>query len=190
MEYVEGREIKDPLPLEQALKYAIQLAGALEAAHKKLITHRDLKPANILIAKSGIKVLDFGLANTEQSKATAASDDAETLARALTQKGSIVGTLQYMAPEQLQAKPTDVRADIFSFGCVLYEIVRQAGLRRHQHGQPDRGNSGTARPDAGRHSARSARLGAASVAWRKIRMIAGKQRRICEPSSNKLDKPA
>lgn len=123
MEYVEGAEIRGPLPLDQALKYAIQLASALEAAHKKLITHRDLKPANILIAKSGVKVLDFGLAKTEQTKVTPASDEAETLTRALTQEGSIVGTLQYMAPEQLQAKPTDVRADIFSFGCVLYEIV-------------------------------------------------------------------
>src|SRR5271156_899651 len=74
MEYVEGAEVKGPLPLDKALKYAIQLASALEAAHKKLITHRDLKPANIFIAKSGVKVLDFGLAKTEQSKVTTASD--------------------------------------------------------------------------------------------------------------------
>src|SRR5277367_1065069 len=121
MEYVEGAEIKGPLPLDQALKYAIQLASALEAAHRKLITHRDLKPANILLAKSGVKVLDFGLAKFEQTKAAAASD--ETVTRALTQEGSIVGTLQYMAPEQLQGKVTDVRADIFSFGCVLYEML-------------------------------------------------------------------
>ena len=121
MEYVEGSEIKGPLPLDQALKYAIQLASALEAAHRKGITHRDLEPANILITKAGIKVLDFGLAKIEQSRAAAASD--ETLTRALTQEGSIVGTLQYMAPEQLQGKITDVRADIFSFGCVLYEML-------------------------------------------------------------------
>ena len=125
MEYVEGSEIKGPLPLDQALKLAIQLASALEAAHRKSITHRDLKPANILTAKSGIKVLDFGLAKIEQSqeqaRAAAANDD--TLTRALTQEGSIVGTLQYMAPEQIQGKTIDTRADIFSFGCVLYEML-------------------------------------------------------------------
>jgi serine/threonine protein kinase len=122
MEYVEGAEIKGPLPLDQVLKYAIQLAGALEAAHRKGITHRDLKPANILVTKAGIKVLDFGLAKFEQSKAAVAADEAVTRA-ALTQDGSILGTLQYMAPEQLQGKAIDTRADIFSFGCVLYEML-------------------------------------------------------------------
>ena len=121
MEYVESPEIRGPLPLDQALRFAIQLASALEAAHRKGITHRDLKPANILMTKSGIKVLDFGLAKIEQTKEAAANN--ETLTQALTQEGSIVGTLQYMAPEQLQAKATDARADIFSFGCVLYEML-------------------------------------------------------------------
>ena len=122
MEYVEGSEIKGPLPIDLTLKYAIQLASALEAAHRKLITHRDLKPANILIAKSGVKILDFGLAKAEQTKEEIAN--AETLTRAaLTQEGSILGTLQYMAPEQLQGKAIDTRADIFSFGCVLYEML-------------------------------------------------------------------
>jgi predicted Ser/Thr protein kinase len=120
MEYVEGSEIKGPMPLDLALKAAIQLAGALEAAHRKSITHRDLKPANILTAKSGVKVLDFGLAKFELVKKTRAD---ETQTRALTEEGSIVGTLQYMAPEQLQGKHTDARSDIFSFGCVLYEIL-------------------------------------------------------------------
>ncbi|MGO9259675.1 MAG: protein kinase domain-containing protein [Bryobacteraceae bacterium] len=120
MEYVEGPEIKGPLPLDQALKLAIQLASALEAAHRKSITHRDLKPANILTTKSGVKVLDFGLAKFGLVK-HARSDETQT--RALTQEGTIVGTLQYMAPEQLQGKPTDARSDIFSFGCVLYEML-------------------------------------------------------------------
>lgn len=102
MEYVEGGEIKGPLPLDQALKAAIQLAAALEAAHRKSITHRDLKPANILTTKSGIKVLDFGHAKFELMK-DAPSDETKT--RALTQEGTIVGTLQYVAPEQLQGKP-------------------------------------------------------------------------------------
>ena len=121
MEYVDGPEIKGPLPAEQVLKLGIELASALEAAHRNSIVHRDLKPANILTIKSGIKVLDFGLAKTEQAKAATASD--ETVTRALTQEGTIVGTLQYMAPEQLQGRPVDARADIFSFGCVLYEML-------------------------------------------------------------------
>jgi tRNA A-37 threonylcarbamoyl transferase component Bud32 len=120
MEYVEGPEIKGPVPLDQALRYAIQLASALEAAHRKGITHRDLKPANILVTKAGIKVLDFGLAKIERTKAAVASDETATRT-ALTQEGSILGTLQYMAPEQLQGKTVDGRADIFSFGRVLYE---------------------------------------------------------------------
>ena len=120
MEFVDGQELKGPLPLDLALKAAIQLAGALEAAHRKSITHRDLKPANILNTKSGIKVLDFGLAKIDVVKS---SPSEETLTRALTEEGTIVGTLQYMAPEQLQGKPTDARSDIFSFGCVLYEIL-------------------------------------------------------------------
>jgi serine/threonine protein kinase len=120
MEYVEGSAINGPLPLDLALKAAIQLAAALEAAHRKSITHRDLKPANILTTKSGVKVLDFGLARFEVMKPR---PDEATQTRALTEEGSIVGTLQYMAPEQLQGKLTDARSDIFSFGCVLYEIL-------------------------------------------------------------------
>src|ERR1700676_4602565 len=103
MEYVDGSEINGPLPLDLALKAAIQLAAALEAAHRKSITHRDLKPANILTTKSGVKVLDFGLARFEVMKPR---PDEGTQTRALTEEGSIVGTLQYMAPEQLQGKLT------------------------------------------------------------------------------------
>lgn len=120
MEFVEGAEIKGPMPLDPALKAAIQLAGALEAAHRKSIIHRDLKPANILTTKSGVKVLDFGLAKFKVLKP---NPDDTTQTKALTEEGAIVGTLQYMAPEQLQGKPTDARSDIFSFGCVLYEIL-------------------------------------------------------------------
>jgi serine/threonine protein kinase/Tol biopolymer transport system component len=121
MEYVEGQEIKGPLPLEQALKLAIQMASALEDAHRKLISHRDLKPANILVTRSGIKILDFGLAKFETAKSGILNE--ETATQALTQSGAIVGTMQYMAPEQLQAKITDTRADLFSFGCVLYGML-------------------------------------------------------------------
>jgi serine/threonine protein kinase len=121
MEYIEGEPLAGPLPIDKALVYARQILGALEAAHRKGIVHRDLKPANILVTKSGIKLLDFGLAKMQRPKSPALSD--ETLTQAISQQGMIAGTLQYMPPEQLQGKDTDVRADIFAFGCVLYEML-------------------------------------------------------------------
>src|SRR5712671_2195824 len=89
MEYVEGTPLKGPLPLDQALKYAVQICDALDAAHKKGITHRDLKPANILVTKAGIKLLDFGLAKFDNPVAV----DQQTLTMGLTAKGQILGTL-------------------------------------------------------------------------------------------------
>jgi len=124
MEYIEGVPLKGPLPLQQALKYAAQICDALDAAHRKGITHRDLKPANILVTKSGIKLLDFGLAKI--GAGSNPPSDA-TLTMALTGKNEIVGTLYYMSPEQLQSQATgqeiDARSDIFSFGLVLYEML-------------------------------------------------------------------
>src|SRR6266699_3250737 len=106
------------MPIEKAVEYAGQILEALDAAHRKGITHRDLKPANILVTRQGIKLLDFGLAK----QAISLKDDAPTVA-ALSVEGQIAGTLQYMAPEQLQGKDADARSDIFSFGCVLYEML-------------------------------------------------------------------
>jgi Tol biopolymer transport system component/predicted Ser/Thr protein kinase len=117
MEFVEGTPLKGPLAVEKAVECAGQILDALDAAHRKGITHRDLKPANILVTKQGIKLLDFGLA--KQSASLKESDDT----RALTQQGHITGTLQYMSPEQLHGKEADVRSDLFSFGCVLYEML-------------------------------------------------------------------
>jgi len=118
MEFIDGRPLTGPLPLDQALKYAQQICDALDAAHSKDIVHRDLKPANIAVTKSGIKVLDFGLA--KKMRTAAAADDTVTQA---TTAGVIVGTLQYMSPEQLQGKPIDARSDIFAFGLVVYEML-------------------------------------------------------------------
>jgi Tol biopolymer transport system component/predicted Ser/Thr protein kinase len=119
MELVEGTPLQGPIPLKQAVEYAGQILDALDAAHRKGITHRDLKPGNILVTKQGVKLLDFGLA--KRSGPLQESD--ATLTAGLTGKGEIPGTLQYMSPEQLQGKEADARSDLFSFGCVLYEML-------------------------------------------------------------------
>jgi serine/threonine protein kinase len=128
MELVEGVSLAGPLPVDKAVEYAGQILDALEAAHRQGITHRDLKPANILVTKQGIKLLDFGLAtknpNVGRGFSRADNGAAETtLSPMVTAEGQIVGTLQYMAPEQLQGQPVDARSDIFAFGCVLYELL-------------------------------------------------------------------
>src|SRR5271170_1522249 len=117
MELVEGTPLNGPLPLEKTVGHAGQILDALDAAHQKGIIHRDLKPANILVTKQGIKLLDFGLAK----RAVRLSEDDST--KVLTVQGQILGTLQYMSPEQLQGKEADARSDLFSFGCVLYELL-------------------------------------------------------------------
>jgi Tol biopolymer transport system component len=130
MEYLEGetlaqRLIKGPLPLDLVLQFAIEISDALDKAHRKGVTHRDLKPGNIMLTKTGTKLLDFGLAKLkhEVSPANVQLSELPTASDPLTAEGSIVGTLQYMAPEQLEAKPADARTDIFAFGVVLYEMA-------------------------------------------------------------------
>ena len=122
LEYVEGKPLRGPLPVRTALQYGVQMADALHAAHSHGVVHRDLKPANILIAKSGVKLLDFGLARLAE-RSVAAADQTATIAEPLTKENTILGTLQYMAPEQLEGKPADARSDIFAFGLVLYEAI-------------------------------------------------------------------
>jgi serine/threonine protein kinase len=133
MEFVEGDTVahlikQGPMPLEAVLRYGIQIADALSAAHAKGVIHRDLKPANIILTRSGVKVLDFGLAKLGSAKfgtspSSAGSSEIATRTEPMTESGSIVGSLHYMAPEQAEGKETDERSDIFSFGAVLYEML-------------------------------------------------------------------
>ena len=124
MELVHGEHLpKGPLPAGEALRLALQIASALEAAHAKGVIHRDLKPANILVADFVVKLLDFGLA--KQNRSGVASEETQSLT--LTQTGVIMGTPAYMSPEQAEGKEADARSDIFSFGCILYEML--AGKR-------------------------------------------------------------
>ncbi len=120
MEFVEGSPLRGPLPAEKTVEYAGQILDALDTAHHKGITHRDLKPANILVTKQGIKLLDFGLAKL---KPAPLQETDPTKTQSLSGQGQIVGTLQYISPEQLQGKEADARSDLFSFGCVLYEML-------------------------------------------------------------------
>jgi len=131
MEYLEGETLtqrlaRGPLPAEQVLRYGVEMAEALDQAHRQGIVHRDLKPGNVMVSKSGIKLLDFGLAKmvapvTPVSGVTALPTVAG--GQDLTQGGTILGTFQYMAPEQLEGKEADARTDIFALGAVLYEMA-------------------------------------------------------------------
>jgi eukaryotic-like serine/threonine-protein kinase len=140
MEHLEGETLAERLqrgsmPLDEALKIAIEIAGALDKAHDRGIVHRDLKPGNVMLTKNGPKLLDFGLAKPAPGLSSASSvgpltpttptmtvAELSASASPLTQKGTVVGTFQYMAPEVLQGSEADARSDIFSFGCMLYEM--------------------------------------------------------------------
>jgi hypothetical protein len=129
MECVEGETLakrleKGPLPLEQTLKYGAQIAEALDKAHRNGIVHRDLKPGNVMLTATGAKLLDFGLAKLAAPMVTLATlTVAAPQQSPVTQEGTIVGTFQYMSPEQIEGKELDGRSDIFSLGAVLYEML-------------------------------------------------------------------
>jgi serine/threonine protein kinase len=128
MELLEGETLlarlaKGPLPLEQTLRFGTEIADALDKAHRQGIVHRDLKPGNVMITKSGVKLLDFGLAKAMAPANPQSSLTALPTQQGLTQEGTILGTFQYMAPEQLEGKDADARTDVFAFGAVLYEMA-------------------------------------------------------------------
>ena len=134
MELLEGESLADrlgkgPLPTEQLLRYGIQIADALDKAHRQGIVHRDLKPGNVMLTKTGVKLLDFGLAKPLTAAGARPVSGASVLAteaqvsQPLTERGTVLGTFQYMAPEQLEGGEADGRSDIFAFGAVLYEMA-------------------------------------------------------------------
>ena len=127
MELLEGETLSDrlargPLPLEQTLRFGQEIADALDKAHRQGVVHRDLKPGNVMLTKSGVKLLDFGLAKAVDPSASVDLSASPTR-QGLTQEGAILGTFQYMAPEQLEGREADARTDIFALGAVLYEMA-------------------------------------------------------------------
>jgi Tol biopolymer transport system component len=130
MEYLEGESLADrltkgPLPIDQVLKLGVEVASALDAAHRQGIVHRDIKPGNIMLTKSGAKLLDFGLAKPAASEVAAFGGATAQLTehKPITEQGTVLGTFQYMAPEQVEGQPADARTDIFALGAVLYEAA-------------------------------------------------------------------
>jgi Tol biopolymer transport system component/predicted Ser/Thr protein kinase len=134
MEYIEGQSLAarledGPLPPDQVIRFGIQIAEALEAAHRHGIVHRDLKPGNVMLTRGGVKLLDFGLAKLRAAGVQGEISQLSSMptemspSRPLTEQGTIMGTFQYMAPEQLEGKDADARSDIFAFGCVLFEMA-------------------------------------------------------------------
>ena len=128
MEYVAGKTLAEligrkGLGVACALRYAVPVAGALAAAHAAGIVHRDIKPGNVMVGENDlVKILDFGLAKLSEPMALGDFDPTQTI-RPRTEEGAIVGTVAYMSPEQVEAKPVDARSDIFSFGSMLYEML-------------------------------------------------------------------
>jgi serine/threonine protein kinase len=192
MEHLDGESLasglaRGPIPIEQALKLGAEIASALDAAHRSGIVHRDLKPGNILITRGGAKLLDFGLAKTAGGAGVAAQSRRADVAadrgrgrRAAHAEGALLGTFQYMAPEQLEGKEADARTDIFALGEVLYEMVTgPARVQRQQPREPDLVDHVVDAAAAHRDCSRSLRPRSSASfapASRRTRTIAGRPR--------------
>jgi serine/threonine protein kinase len=184
MEFIEGQSLaerlqKGPLPTDQILKIGREIADALDKAHRNGIIHRDLKPGNVMLTKSGAKLLDFGLARSASSAASLATLTAVTLPQhsPITQEGTIVGTFQYMSPEQIEGKEIDGRSDIFSLGAVLYEMLtgQRAFPARASSVWPLRFSKKSPSPSpASSHLLRLRSSTPSGAAWPKIQTIVGK----------------
>ena len=137
MEYVEGQTLADrlekgPLPLEQVLRHGGEIASTLDKAHRAGIVHRDLKPGNVMLNKAGVKLLDFGLAKLRAQGGTGALSALATAEKPLTGEGTLLGTLPYMSPEQVEGKEADPRSDIWALGTVVYEMATVSGRSRER----------------------------------------------------------
>ena len=140
MEWLEGETIarrlaRGPMPLDQILRHAIDIAEALGHAHRHGIVHRDLKPANVMLTKAGAKLLDFGLAKWHATHPLGSHESLPTRTREqpLTDEGHVVGTLQYMAPEQLEGRAVDARTDLFAFGALVHELSKARAQMARVH---------------------------------------------------------
>lgn len=129
MQHLQGETLaahlkRGPLPIDRAIEFGVEIAQALDAAHRAGVVHRDLKPANVMVTKTGVKLLDFGLARVGEGEGSAeGADGATTVVSTLTEDGTLIGTLPYMAPEQLEGRAADERTDIFAMGVVLFEMT-------------------------------------------------------------------
>jgi len=154
MELIEGESLaerlkKGPLATHQVIDYAMQIADALDKAHRAGIAHRDLKPGNIMLTRTGAKLLDFGLAKrvpVGSGKALNGFSELPTEVEKLTGEGTIIGTLQYMSPEQLEGLDSDSRTDIFAFGAVVYEMATGRGGFPRRNPGGSTGASGKSAP--------------------------------------------
>ena len=188
LEYLEGETLaarlaRAPLAVDEALRIAMQICDALDRAHRAGIVHRDLKPANVMLTKAGRKLLDFGLAKTAAPVVAATGlSMMPTTPHGVTQQGAILGTFQYMAPEQIEGLDADARTDLFAFGALLFEMLtgrpafagktRASLLGAILKDEPPRVS--TVQPVAPRPSIASSR-----PVWKRIRTIAGRARATC-----------
>ncbi len=161
MEYLEGQTLAErllhgPLPAAETLRYAIELADALDHAHRRGLVHRDLKPGNVMLTKSGTKLLDFGLSKLQVTDGRARAVNPVPRRVPLTADGAVLGTFPYMAPEQLQGREADARSDVFAFGAIVYEMA--TGRRAFagddsrdcdRRGSPHRPSAGLVAPTIG-----------------------------------------